>query len=315
MNDLDLMERFRDDLPPADPATLARARARMFHEPEPRRRARWAWGLVPAGALAAAVAGAVAFSGVHATPPPAPATEAVPVTPRKTTPAIATDGPGMLRLAAAEIRDEAPLPARPGQFVYVESVVAYDNVGALESSPKWEPPKQVNRKIWLAVDGVKAGLLREKQARGGQETDTPLDANVPPAYVTDLPTDPKAMRAWLYKNENKNPPDAEAWTKVGDTLREQYVTPAEQAAIFEAAATIPGTTLVKQADLAGRKGIAVSRLDGPVRFDYIFDAKTYHFMGERVVVVGHLPPYPKGAVSAFTAQLKVAIVDAAGQLP
>jgi hypothetical protein len=63
--------------------------------------------------------------------------------------------------------------------------------------------------------------------------------------------------------------------------------------------------------------MAVSRLTakGQVRFDYIFDAKTYEFLGERVVVVGHLPPYPKGVVSRWTAKLKVAIVDRAGQLP
>ena len=35
MSDLDLVERFRADLPPADPAALSRARARMFHEPAP----------------------------------------------------------------------------------------------------------------------------------------------------------------------------------------------------------------------------------------------------------------------------------------
>jgi hypothetical protein len=52
-----------------------------------------------------------------------------------------------------------------------------------------------------------------------------------------------------------------------------------------------------------------------VRFDYIFDAKTYDFLGERVVVVGNLPPYPKGVVSRWTARLQVAVVDRAGQLP
>ncbi|MFI6073146.1 hypothetical protein ACIA5C_16300 [Actinoplanes sp. NPDC051343] len=75
------------------------------------------------------------------------------------------------------------------------------------------------------------------------------------------------------------------------------------------------TTLQKQADLAGREGVAVSLLSGPVRFDYIFDAKTYEFLGERVVVVGHLPPYPKGVVSRWTAQLRITVVDRAGQLP
>jgi hypothetical protein len=317
MNDLDLLEGFRADLPPADPAMLSRARARMFQEPAPRNSARWAWRLVPAGALAAAVVAAVAFGGAALRPPsPAPNRAAPDAAAPSTASILPTNAPNVLRLAAAEVRDKPPLPARPGQFVYVESLVAYDNVASLEKHPTWVPPKEVNRKIWLAVDGVQPGLLREKAVKTGQGSgDVPLDANVPPAYVTNLPTNPKAMRAWLYQDGNRNPRDAEAWVKVGDTLREQYVTPAEQSAMFEAAATIPGTTLIKQADLAGRKGVAVTRLNGQVRFDYIFDPVTYQFMGERVVVVGHLPPYPKGAVSAFTAQLRVAIVDKAGQLP
>ena len=307
MNDLDLVERFRADLPPADPAALSRARARMFHEPPPRRRPRWQWGLVPAGVLATVVAVA-AFA---ARPSTAPVS-----TPPVSAPPVVADAAGVLRLAAAEVRTEPALPVKPGQFVYIESLTADDNVENLETKPTWVPPREVRRQIWLSADGVRAGLLRETVVKTGKKSgDVPLSPNVPPAYVTSLPTDPKAMRDWLYHDPSENGPDATAWTRVGDTLREQYLTPAEQAAMFEAAATIPGTTVVKQADLAGRKGVAVTRVNGQVRFDYIFDAKTYDFLGERVVVVGNLPPYPRGAVSRWTAQLKVAIVDRPGQLP
>ncbi|WP_433368218.1 hypothetical protein ACQPZX_41135 [Actinoplanes sp. CA-142083] len=59
----------------------------------------------------------------------------------------------------------------------------------------------------------------------------------------------------------------------------------------------PGVTLTRQARPGRPQGVAVSRVDHQVRFDYIFDAKTYDFLGERVVVVGNLPPYPKGVVS------------------
>jgi len=332
MSDLDLVERFRADLPPADPAALSRARARMFREPAPaRRRARWVWGLAPAGALAAALAVAVAAGGISHPANPPKQNAAPP--PRSTAPEIPTDAAGVLRLAAEEVRTEPALPARPGQFVYVESLEANDNVENLETKPTWTPPKEINRKVWLSVDGTKAGLLRETNIETGERyEDVPLNVIAPrgknepqpassssgtPAYVTNLPTDAKAMRAWLYGDAGKseNSPDATAWTKIGDTLREQYIPPDAEAAMFEAAATIPGTTLVKQADLAGRKGVAVSRVDHQVRFDYIFDAKTYDFLGERVVVVGNLPPYPKGAVSRWTARLRVAIVDKAGQLP
>jgi hypothetical protein len=315
MNDLDLVERFRADLPPADPATLSRARARMFHEP-PRRR-RWVWGLVPAGALAAAVAVAVVTSG---TPPPVKSDVAAPPSPA--TPKIATDAAGLLRLAAEEVRGEPALAAKPGQFVYADSLDATDNVVDLETKPKWVPPQELRRQIWQSVDGSRAGLLIQTETKTGKKFDVPLEADGTKAYLTDLPTDPAAMRTWLYtvgpgtrQPENQTEADFAAWDKMGETLREKYVAPMEKAAMFEAAATIPGTTLVKGANLAGRKGIAVARSDHQVRFEYIFDAKTYEFLGERVVVVGNLPPYPKGVVSRWTAQLKVAIVDRAGQLP
>jgi len=307
MNDLDLMERFRADLPPADPAALSRARARMFHAPAARHRPRWAWGLVPVGALAAVVAGGLISRPAAVEPGAPPPTGAT---------AVAADAAGVLRLAAAEARTEPVLPAKPGQFVYVETIDATDTVDNLEGNPTWVPPEEVKRQIWLAVDGVKAGLLRETVVRTGKVSVMPLDAHTVPAYVTNLPTDPAAMREWLSQGA-ENDADTVAWAKIGDTLREQYLPPAAQAAIFEAAATIPGTSLVPQADLAGRRGVAVSRLSpsGDVRFDYIFDAETYDFLGERVVVVGELKPYPKGVVSRWTAQLKVAVVDRAGQVP
>jgi hypothetical protein len=266
------------------------------------------------------VAVAVAAGGIsHPTNPPKPGAASPPPSSAPSAPKIATDAAGVLRLAADEVRTEPALPARPGQFVYVESLDATDNVINLETKPTWVPPRPKVRKIWLAVDGVKPGLLREFDAKTGKKTeDLPLDAHTVPAYVTDLPTDPKAMLAWLHRGDagtDNDGSDAAAWGKIGDTLREQYLTPQEQAALFEAAAMFRGVTLVKQADLAGRRGVAVSRVDHQVRFDYIFDATTYDFLGERVVVVGNLPPYPKGVVSRWTARLTVAIVDRAGQAP
>ncbi|MCU7725888.1 CU044_5270 family protein [Actinoplanes sp. KI2] len=325
MNDLDLVERFRADLPAADPTTLARARARMFRDPAPRRRGRWAWRLAPAAALAAAVALVVVASRPDA-PAPAPSTGAAPApgaTPAKDTgPAPATDPAHVLRLAAAEARTEPVRTARADQFVYIESVVAW--AGATGDG-KYLPPIEKNRSIWLSVDGTRDGLLRESAVHPadagnhlilGNEA-LPVQGKPIPAYLRNLPTTAAGMHAYLYAPDNtKRTKDTVAWTRVGDTLREQYVPPASVAALFEAAATIPGTSVVNQADLAGRKGIAVSRVDAGVRHDIIFDASTYRFLGERDVVVGPgNDPFPKGAVIGLTAQKRIAIVDRAGQLP
>jgi hypothetical protein len=276
-----------------------------------RPRRRLAWSLVPVGGLAcaAAVVAVVALRPPDAAPPPAgdgPAAVAQ----------APADAGQVLRLAAAEARKEPVLPAKPGQFVYVHSRVAWASANAAEDGKgEYVAPKGHERRIWLSVDGKLPGLLREQ----GQDGDIPLDANVPPAYRADLPTDEKGMTKYLYRDTANDPkkrsPHSMAWTKVGDTLREQYLTPDSVAALFDAAAAIPGSKTVSQVDLAGRKGIAVSRTDAVARHDLIFDRSTYRFLGERDVVVGDLPGIPKGAVTGFTAQLEIAIVDRAGQRP
>ncbi|WP_051807165.1 CU044_5270 family protein [Actinoplanes subtropicus] len=330
MSDLDLVERFRADLPPAEPAVLSRARARMFHDPAPRRRARWQWGLIPAGALAAVVAAAVVLGGTgHAPVPTPPAAHGSPGSP-------ATDAAGVLRLAAAEARRDPLLTARPDQFLYVESRVAWAGATtALGNSATpgtigttgYQPPVEKLRRVWLSVDGTRPGLLRQQRANGGKVQTIPLgneDApgvRLPSPYRDDLPTDATAMRAYLYSakpdpaRKSDLSPDTMAFTKVGDTLREEYVPPRAVAALFEAAATIPGTTVKKQADLSGRRGIAVCRADQGQSYELIFDASTYAFLGERDVVAGDHPGLPKDAVLGWTAQLRMAIVDRAGQLP
>jgi hypothetical protein len=227
----------------------------------------------------------------------------------------------VLRLAASEALREPVLKARPDQFVYVESQVAWAG-GVLRENGKtsYLPPAEKRRRIWLSVDGSRTGLLKETGSRRDGlpfKDSAPIPGGGHPAYARDLPTDSAKMRQWLYQGEpGDRGPDTAAWSKITDTLREQYVPPAAVAAIFEAAATIPGASEVKQVDLAGRHGIAVSRTDGGIRADLIFDAATYHFLGERDVVVGNTArPFPKGAVIGWTAQLKVAIVDRPGQSP
>jgi hypothetical protein len=122
------------------------------------------------------------------------------------------------------------------------------------------------------------------------------------------------MRARLYaEDNNKNPADSEAWTAVGDLLRETYMPPDQRAALFKAAGTIPGVTVTENAeDAAGRKGVGVGRVSNGVREDLIFDPGTYEFMGERGVVVdADAAKAPVGSLVASTAQLKTSVADSA----
>src|SRR5260370_575940 len=76
---------------------------------------------------------------------------------------------------------------------------------------------------------------------------------------------PKAVQAW-----------SELLGCVGEALRP----PTLRAAMFEAAAKIPGVSVVQGAtDAAGRTGIAVSKVVGPFRYEVIFIPLTYEYMG------------------------------------
>jgi hypothetical protein len=315
MNDLDVMDRFRADVPAPEPAALLRARDGMF-APTAARKSRWVWRLAPAAGLAAAAAVTVVAVRAQQPVPSGP-----PVTAGPAPAAAPLDAAHLLRLAAAEARSEPVLPAHGNQFVYVQSRVSWAAVNLGTTGPgEYVPAVPKNRQVWLSVDGSRPGLVRERFAQGGKHPGIPLN-NLPldkeqAAYKRDLPTDAKAMREYLYQHgTGRNAPDARAFTEISDLLREKYVPPASLAAVFEAAATIPGTTVVRnQVDSAGRPGTAVSLTDRGIRHDLIFDPATYRLLGERDVAVG-AEPFPRNAVIGYTAQLKIAIVDRAGQLP
>lgn len=247
---------------------------------------------------------------------------------------------------------------RPDQFVYVESK-------SKQADLPGQPGDSGTRRVWLSVDGKHAGLITDGEpaskgdwvcpgkpktpdgaliepARGGpiDLADPPTGCYSHPAYRKNLPTATRAMRTWLYRNSHgDNPPDVQAFRTIGDSLREVYVSPAAKAAMFRAAATVPGVTVAKGAvDFVGRKGIAVGQTWHGIREELIFDAKSYELLGERQVVdytddsfqpSGGAEPGPtpwapspemrknlkQGVVLYTTATLKMAITDKAGQLP
>ena len=105
-------------------------------------------------------------------------------------------------------------------------------------------------------------------------------------YRADLPTEVDGMYKWLYDNsQGGNPPDVQAFHTIGETIYQTYLPPATRAALFAAAARIPGTTVTRDVvDLADRKGVAVGITWNDTRFELIFDAVTFEFFGERMIV-------------------------------
>ncbi|MFE2935723.1 CU044_5270 family protein [Streptomyces sp. NPDC059278] len=309
---------------PADPSGRRTARATR-----PRRRlVRLA---VPAVACALAVGGVTL---VELPETPGPATTAVPDD-------GATNAPEATRLldriALATVESEQPA-VRADQFVYIESKVAHAAQSA-GGGPVTMPPVH-RRQVWLSADGSRPGLLREA---GGPDTPlgvdgpvetldgpgaTPrpstLDASEPSisnpthAYVASLPTDPDTLME-LIRDETRGEgqdPDQRAFTAIGELLAETWAPPKVGAALYRAAAKIPGVTVVHAADDAtGREGVAVARTAHGEQTQWIFDRTTYAFLGERTVLAEAGDAGPAGTVMGTSAVLTRAAVDRRGELP
>lgn len=100
-------------------------------------------------------------------------------------------------------------------------------------------------------------------------------------------------------------------SRLATNLVDRGVLPPKLAtAVYQAAAKVPGVRKVDDlTDASGRHGVAVSRTgsDGTTT-SWIFDPKTYQFLGERAVG-------KDSSQNAQTAILARGVVDQVGQLP
>ena len=279
--------------------------------------------LLPAlGAVVAATAVGVVVGVGRPTPAPAPAAA----------PPGAPAEPPAVRLLArvAAVADSGSSPAVPDtSYVYVDTLQAFTS-GTDTGNPHPDPayPKLGEprpRQIWKPVaDLCGKALLRQN----GRDLDiTSGTGRCPdrgslnnPTYrlLASLPTDPRALLDRIY-TETKghgSTPDQEAFVTIGDLLKESAAPPQITAALYRAAALIPGVTSVPDAiDAAGRHGIAVARDDGTVRSEWIFNATTDELLGEREVLTKDDPERGgrAGDVVGTTAIMTKAIVAGPGQ--
>ncbi|GGY02727.1 CU044_5270 family protein [Streptomyces hiroshimensis] len=256
-----------------------------------------------------------------------------------------------IALAAAA----APQPTvRADQFVYVESKVAYAAQSAAGGSVAMAPVR--TRQVWLSADGSRPGLLREEGRAdaplGGDDapvyaldgpgaTPRPTTLRKGPSisdpthqYVASLPTDPDALLKLIYDetrgggrapapasaSDPASDPDRDsdqrAFAAIGDLLAETWAPPRVSAALYKAAAKIPGVTVVRSvADAAGREGIAVARTAHGRQTQWVFDRNTYAFLGERTVLTEAGDAGPAGTVVGTSAVLTKAAVGRVGEIP
>ncbi|MBW5481227.1 hypothetical protein GPJ59_04870 [Streptomyces bambusae] len=236
------------------------------------------------------------------------------------------------QIAAAAATGKLPEPG-PGQYVYVKSTVSYLELSHdvdRNESKTWVQPLHT-REVWKSPDGRKGWLDEPGQQPDGGIT---LDKDGPlakPKNGQDIPGEaPNFSYDWL--KAQKADPDAllkaareaagggagdrdqEAFEEIGSMLHEQIVPPGVAAALYQAAARIPGVVVVQHSqDAAGRDGIALARVDERhgSRTEWVFDRSSYAYLGSRGVQVREQDGIKAGTVVERTAVLERAVV--AGQ--
>lgn len=301
MNDLDLVRAMRAAAPEPGRDQLAAGRARLCaalapagqrpYRPLARR------GRRPAAVLAAglAVAAAVA-AGVVLRPVSEPGAAPEPARPHgiRLVSAVAV----LDKAAAAAQQRPAVLPG-PHQWIYVKGV-------------KKGPAGTFTMQSWQRFDGERSAdiehgkvvVLPYGSAQDGVPDATPQGAA---DYLRALPTAPKALLAAIYRKVDAEPRsqwyggrDATAFFTLMTLLTNAPagVPAAIQAAVFRAAADIPGVQVSKTTDALGRPAIGVTV--APLTGWFLLDPATYALTGLR-------------SGSAVLTRLIVAVVSQPGQ--
>ncbi|MBE1492827.1 CU044_5270 family protein [Plantactinospora soyae] len=300
MDDLRLLQQAGREIPLATPDQLAPARDRLLAAMTTtpatpttiRREARRGWRFVFGGVAAAGVAAAIVSVLVLA-----------PDRVGGDLPAARADASQVLRNAAAAALRLPDATPRPDQFIYTRTQEGKET-----------------RESWLSVDGTRDGLVRTASADGGSNSVLPgcrdgraavvkgdqvlpgrtEPCTLEPGYRSDLPTDAAAMGAYLTENRSGEPGSVNSAGKDVYYFAGAYLRPRTRAALYEAAATVPGLRAVENVtDGAGRPGIGIAwpSTGRSGEMILVFEPESYAFLG----------------VSGASAVLDLAVVDKVGQ--
>lgn len=136
-----------------------------------------------------------------------------------------------------------------------------------------------------------------------------------PDYLASFPRDPYMLLNNIFKKTigQGQSIDGEALVFIADLLRTGMLPADLRAALYKAAALIPGVTVTdEQATLNGRKGIAIGRVEevSHTRQDIIIDPETGLLIGERQVLTQEQGPMPAGTAITLTT-IETSVSDAA----
>jgi hypothetical protein len=290
----------------------------------PRRARRRAWLILGAGVAVAVVAAAVTVVSLRSGDGLPPAS------------------PGAVRLLAKVADAAAHQPAvqaGDSQYMFAEikeasvslpgNLEPYIRRGRLPHRlrQRLQLGKPVTEQYWMPVSDVcRMGLLRITPAPKDWPASQPFTArgsgtrcpsigglnDASYRLLQALPTDPQALLAMIYRVEQGHGPsaDQEAFVTIGDLLRDKIVPPKVSAALYRAAALIPGVTLVPGAtDAIGRHGVAVAQTAEGIRTELIFNKTSLKLIGERTIIASI------GVSTDATAIISQGFVDHIGQFP
>ncbi|MCX4857985.1 CU044_5270 family protein [Streptomyces canus] len=272
-------------------------------------------------ALAGAVVGGLALTGGG------DANASLATGPALTTRIGATDAQGADRLldhislAAADTSETA---VRDDQFLYIASKVASTYPKTVDDKTTVVSQKLHSRQVWESPDGRNGWLIEPgNTSEDGITLAGPNPLSSAYHRLAQLPTEPGALLRKIYQESDATrdpevPRDQAAFVAIGDLLTESYPPANLTAALYKAAGEIPGVVAVDDAvDAVGRHGVAIARLDeqSGQRTEWIFDKKTYAFLGERNVQVEPSETFKKGTVTFTIAITQRAVVNEMKEVP
>lgn len=205
------------------------------------------------------------------------------------TPTTDPEAVDLLNRIAAVAAAKKAVAVRDDQYVYIRTQgfmkIAEDDVRILRQSS------------WTAVDGKRAGLRRitvltgppprprdplASYAKGTRDMMLSPDPNVTTFRELEaLPTDPDVLLDKIYADSlGEQSRQSAALETIGDMLDDATLLPELDAALYRAAAKIPGVTVVEHAkDYAGRSGIGLTFKDRADSAVWVFDKKSLNYLG------------------------------------
>ena len=349
MDELKVMVDFCAEQPAPAPERLAGARAALLAAisgaapprpassgPAPARRRAWrsgrghviTWPRLAVVAGAAGAAAAVAVAGgipLGSSRTPAPAASAAQVLQRAATAALAQPVPQAGQFIYTETRTVSPSQPATVTQTWTSADGANRGASALVPCPAWYDLHIVPSHLpagWFYYGGRPYRPSCLMAVPGNRRLPAPETY----AGLRTLPTSPAALLAYIdkhYQSIFKMRPGTGAlleWEALRQILTDDVVVPPRLgAAIFRAAATLPGVALLRNVtDAAGGRGIAVALALRPtrrpwlIRDELIFDPATYRFIGSEVVMVsGDGTKDPGGTVLDAMAVVRAAITNTA----